>query len=139
MYIQILDSDDRGLFAVRVNDLVAPNLCRDEALSTVVTALFGELPLFSRSYADHVRFQEQYGGLNRSGQLMLPAPEQCRESLGTVLARELHTSPEDLPASYVKTLIAVGRGMLWSEELHDKAKALEAEVNEKLDTWRNFP
>lgn len=64
-----------GWAMVRVGDLFADHLGKDEALGVVASALFSSAPpMYVRSYEEWVRWNERFLKLDRSGQKLLAAP-----------------------------------------------------------------
>jgi hypothetical protein len=102
-----------------------------EAVETLKKAglLFVPMPVLSE--ADHAeliqdmmrRFEDMEQGLKRTS-----TPE-----LKKLLAAAVGASVEDFGDDYLETMLTIGQGMFWSEELDIAARELAAKVKEEFE------
>lgn len=60
-----------GEYTVRVDNLFADHLTRDEVLGVVASALFSEKIMYVKTYEQWVYWQERYCGLDRTNQKLI--------------------------------------------------------------------
>ena len=70
MRMEIIETE-HNVFSVRVNDMVADRLTKDEALGVVASALFSDQPIFEKPYKEWVEWCESVNLIDRKDQKLL--------------------------------------------------------------------